>query len=211
MSGGYKRTGPFEGMPGREAVRAQTALNNYRSSVAAWQVQAEDLPNYDAIGEVDLWDYIGYTDTELAGYTTYDQFKASIDARRALIDSKVRAMRIRHAARERKTAAHQRALIKTVTGHSVRGRPAIKQLYYGQYVYFAVCYNNGQGAMFMGYPAGGDSPAAFSPTDITTWSGTGSNIGVPYKQPEPKTPTYTTGQAKQHVLDQINRNRRRKP
>lgn len=165
----YKRRSAFEGMTGPDARRAQAALNNYRRSVDTWQAQAEDFPNYDAMGEVVLWDYLGYEDEELAGYRDYASFKASIDARRSLIKQKVAAQRQRHIARERKTAANVRAAVKTTTGVSIRGRPHLPLLYEGQYVYLAVAYNHGQGAAFQGYRAAhGKEP--FDPTDITEWT-----------------------------------------
>lgn len=212
MGGAYKRGTTWSGMSGQDARRAQAALNNYKSTVRSWQTQAEDLPNYDRIGAVDLWTYLGYTPDELAGYTTYDQFAASIRARRDLIKDKVTAMRDRHIARERKVAKNIRARIKTTTGYSIRGRPSLPLLKEGQYVYLAVAYNNGQGAGFEGYSAGGETATpAFRPTDITSWSGSGS-LQTPWGTVggQEDRPGYTASMAKQHVLAQITRNRRRR-
>ena len=153
---------------GADRRLAQGLLNNFKSKVSAWQRQAEKLPNYDAMGAISLWDYLGISDADCAAYTTYNGFKAAIGYRLAVIKQRADAMRKRHLSRELR--AQRRAyMAQTNKGKRKRGRPKNPPLLLeGQYVYLTTAYNHGFGAVMLGYrPV--EMPM-FDPTNFSSWA-----------------------------------------
>ena len=155
----------FDKLTGTEKRSAVALLNGYNRQITAWQRDADQLKN---VGSVDLRDYIGYTDMETNEFTSLADFRLSLEARRKSIDDRVvrqrEYMRIRN--REESQAARFRRAISRKK-NSRRGRPRESLLKYGQYVYFAVAFNHGQGAFFLGYDV--DEKAGFTPTKIEEW------------------------------------------
>lgn len=155
----------FDNLLGKDKRSAVALLNGYNRQIAAWQRDADQLKG---VGSVDLKDYIGYTDLETNEYTSLSDFRLSLEARRKSIDDRVTRqreyMRIRN--REESQAARVRRAISGKTS-TRQGRPKEHLLKYGQYVYFAVAYNHGQGAFFLGYDV--DEKGDFGPTAIEEW------------------------------------------
>lgn len=157
----------FEGIDDGYARReAQARLNNYNRQIAAWQREADTIPNGHA---VDLRTYLGFTDEEIAEFTSPDEVRFAIYNRQSEIDERVNDQRERMRQRNREQSAQANArAIRAGKGGRGRGRPTEGLMSYGQYVYFAVGYNHGQGAGFLGYGAASAS-APFEPTHITEW------------------------------------------
>ena len=156
----------FKGIDnGRDRARAQAYLNNYNAKIAAWQRQADALNNHQ---HVNLRDYIGFSDEELADYTDSEELAIAIDNRVADIEERVSMQRERMRSRNRQqsTRVAQRAR-KAGRPSRGRGRPSEGLLTEGQYVYFAVAYNHGMGAGFLGY--GASESSRFDPTPYEDW------------------------------------------
>lgn len=155
----------FENLTGTEKRSAVALLNGYNRQIAAWQRDADKLKG---VGSVNLRDYIGYTTLETNEYTSLSDFRTSLAARRKSIKDRVvrqqEYMRVRN--REESQAARVRRAISGKKS-SQRGRPREHLLKYGQYVYFAVAYNHGMGAFFLGYDV--DEKGDFGPTEIEDW------------------------------------------
>lgn len=100
-----------------------------------------------ANGGVSLAPYLGYTVQALAEFTSLSQVVASIQAKRAEIDTKVQQQRQ-----------------ATAMGRGGHGRG----LNYGQYVWMLTAYNHGQGARYQGYTAEEIEPSV-EMTDIEDW------------------------------------------
>ena len=160
--------GRFESIDNGYARReAQALINNYNRKIAAWQRESETIKNKHAIN---LSDYLGFTDTELAGYTTPDELRFAIYNRLQEIDRRVEAMKTRQNIRETSARYREdkRNIRKSGKSGRRRGRPKSGLLSYGQYVYFAVCYNHGLGAFFMGYGAA-EEGSEWEPTHLRDW------------------------------------------
>lgn len=134
----------FTGMTSRERRSAQAILNNYNRSIRLWDDSAASLPQN---GGVSLKPYLGFVDSDLASFQTYEQFRTAVYARRAEIAAKVEISK-------------QRSNISR-EGHG-RG------LTYGQRVWMTVAYNHGQGAYFQGYSAEEIEPSV-EMTEIEDW------------------------------------------
>lgn len=158
---------------GRERRSAQALLNTYHRQVDKWTRESDEINNQE---HLELWDYIGYTQTELDEFKTLAEFKHSLEARRWQLDDSVDAQRQRMQRRnadQRKSARKTRAKAEKEgkTVEKPKGRPKSNLLTYGQYVHFAVAYNHGLGAGFSGYGPGGAEPSPiWSPTKISEWS-----------------------------------------
>lgn len=136
----------FINMPPQDRRRATLKLANWKRSINAWDRQARDLPNYTQTGGYYLQDYLNYSSDELDAYVSYDQFAQSVDYRRSL--AKMRAQEQRN--RFRMNRPGQRMGLKE-----------------GQYIYFAVAYNHGLGAEFVGYTT--NTPPVPEATRIEDW------------------------------------------
>lgn len=152
----------FDNLTGTEKRSAVALLNGYNRQIAAWQRDADKLKG---VGSVELRDYIGYSELETNDYTSLADFRVSLQARRATLDTRVNAQRERMREREQLQAARARARRQ---GKGRRGRPRSHLLTYGQYVYFAVAFNHGQGAGFRGYDVDERGPEADF-THIEEW------------------------------------------
>lgn len=152
----------FNGMANSyERRTAQALLNAYKRQVDKWTRESDEINNQQ---HLELWDYIGYTQTELDEFKTLRQFKNSLAARKWQLNESVDTQRQRMQQRN----ADQRARSER---QKRRGRPKSNLLTYGQYVHFAVGYNHGLGAGFSGYGPGGAEPSpVWAPTKITEWS-----------------------------------------
>lgn len=134
----------FVSMTPRERRSAQAILNNYNRSIRLWDASASSLPQN---GGLSLKPYLGFSDSALSDFKTYEQFRTAVYARRAEIDAKVETSK-------------QRAAVSR-GGHG-RG------LTYGQRVWLTTAYNHGQGAYFQGYSAEEIEPSV-ELTDIEDW------------------------------------------
>lgn len=134
----------FVSMTPRERRSAQAILNNYNRSIRSWDASASALPQN---GGVSLKPYLGFSDSALADFQTYEQFRGAVYARRAEIEAKVEVSK-------------QRADISS-EGHG-RG------LTYGQRVWMVTAYNHGQGAYFQGYSVEEIEPSV-EMTEIEDW------------------------------------------
>lgn len=134
----------FASMSPRERRSAQAILNNYNRSIRLWDTTASLLPQN---GGVSLAPYLGFSDSALADFQTYEQFRSAVYARRAEIDAKVETSK-------------QRASLSS-GGHG-RG------LTYGQRVWMVTAYNHGEGAHFQGYSAEELEPSV-EMTEIEDW------------------------------------------
>lgn len=134
----------FVSMTPRERRSAQAILNTYNRSIRLWDNSAASLPQN---GGVSLKQYLGFSDSALADFQNYEQFRTAVYARRAEIDAKVETSK-------------QRASLSS-GGHG-RG------LTYGQRVWMVTAYNHGEGAHFQGYSAEELEPSV-EMTEIEDW------------------------------------------
>lgn len=145
---------------------AQALLNNYNARIKAWQREIYSIKN---VNEIQLSDYLSFTDEEIAELPDSDAMRIAIENRLYDIEERVEIMRQRM--RFRNTSQSSRAAAKAaIAGKQKRGRGRPKEnlLTFGQYVYFAVGYNHGLGAFFLGYGAAEEN-ASFEPTHIQEW------------------------------------------
>lgn len=142
----------FDNLEGAERRSAFALLNGFNRQITSWQRDADELRG---VGSVNLRDYLGFTEYETDEVETVEDFRAMLQARRQLIDERVQAQGERMRERNQLQAARARAKRQ---GKAKRGRPKQNLLKYGQYVYFAVAFNHGQGAGFRGYDVAEPSP-----------------------------------------------------
>ena len=125
-----KSTSKFINLAPSERRSAQGLLNGYNRRLRTWERQAAKLPNIAQMGgTVDFSRYIGFSDQVLGRFTTLQQVRHAIDTMNADIKARI---------------DWQREAKKTRD----KGKDGLLD---GQYVYFAIGYRQGLGAMFMGY------------------------------------------------------------
>lgn len=168
----------FSNLSGADRRSATALLNSYNRKIARWQREADLLYNrrLSTLGAVNLQDYIGYSDRELAGMTSLQQFRASLDARNNILAEKIQTLgdRADERSRERRASARlTQSVIKKAGGKPAprkRGRPQKWDgLTEGQLIYFATAYNHGLGAHFRGYGVAEDGKGGYGATHINQW------------------------------------------
>lgn len=121
----------FVNLAPSERRSAQAILNGYNRRLRKWEREAALLPNIAYMGgTVDFSRYIGFSDQVLARFTTLQQVRHALDTMKADIQDRIDAQKDR-----------------------IRARDGRVGLLDGQFVYFAIGYNHGNGAMFRGYVA----------------------------------------------------------
>lgn len=144
----------FESMPTRQRGSATRLLNDYYREIDAWQQQLNDFGGISKHPLVQLKEYLGLTDFEAKELQSYSALKAVLSARRNDIYDRIASMR-------------KRAMMNAqISKDGVRyGHGLDKDGTYlpdGVYVYFAVAFNHGAGALFLGYV-----DSSYTPDDLT--------------------------------------------
>lgn len=137
----------FVNLAPNERRSAQAILNGYNRRLRTWERQAALLPNIAYMGgTVDFSRYIGFSDQVLGRFTSLQQFRHAVDTMTADIKDRIAWQKERKRTRDGKNG-----------------------LLDGQYVYFAIGYNHGNGAMFRGYVAEKADP--YTEVEFDKWEG----------------------------------------
>lgn len=132
--------------------RAMALLHSYNVQIAAYQRSWDGRATAPGVGlyhlkGLELKDYIGFSDSELASYPSFETFKFAVESRRAIIKKKIE---------------NQLARVQANAMYGGHG----EGLNQAELLAMAVMYNHGEGALFYGYA---DSFADEDPTNIEDW------------------------------------------
>lgn len=141
---------PFVNMQPRQRGAATTSLHAWERQIQTWQQEAQSKEFGGVVGYPmpDFREYLGFTDFELTEYTSSADFVSAVRMRRAEVRDRINRMKLD-------------ANVKHGLGKDHKYLPD------GAYVYFAICFNHGAGARFLGYI---DTDPDFGLTPVDEWT-----------------------------------------
>lgn len=144
----------FSKLKSRDRSTAILHFNQFRALIERYTEEASEL---DGQPEIDLWEYVGFTEYVTDEYTTLTAWETSLRIRRQSINAVIEEMDRR--------AARRDAMVQK--GKRGRPRKHAKYLSKGQLLFFGVAYNHGAGATFERYI--GSAPT-FDPIPIQDYA-----------------------------------------